>query len=223
MSQVRKAPRVKHREPLQPYAKCVFLNVPFDPQYETLFHALIFAIHDCGFIARCARECDNASETRFEKLMRIIGGCKYGVHDISRTTLDPTNRLPRFNMPLELGIFLGAQRFGQSNQRKKVCLVLEREDYQYQKYCSDLAGQDVRAHGNLVENSIRAVRNWLKTNCRESRMPGASSMVERYVLFLRDLPALCSADGLDHEDLPFLEYRTLVFAWLSRNPSLVAR
>jgi len=33
-------------------------------------------------------------------------------HDISRTELNE-HSLPRFNMPLELGLFLGASRFGQ--------------------------------------------------------------------------------------------------------------
>ena len=36
-----------------------------------------------GFVARCALEVDDASELRLDKIMRIIGQCAYGVHDIS--------------------------------------------------------------------------------------------------------------------------------------------
>jgi hypothetical protein len=37
------------------YEDCVFLNLPFDPEYEALLRALVYTIHDCGFVARCAR------------------------------------------------------------------------------------------------------------------------------------------------------------------------
>src|SRR6187551_1116802 len=37
---------------------------------------------------------------RFDKLVRLIEQCRYGIHDLSRTTPDSVNRLPRFNMPL---------------------------------------------------------------------------------------------------------------------------
>jgi hypothetical protein len=154
--------------------------------------------------------------------MRIIRECKYGVHDISRTTLDSANRLPRFNMPLELGMFLGAQRFGQGRQRDKVCLVLERSKYLYQKYCSDLAGQDVQPHENNVETAIRVVRSWLQTARPDRRIPGPSSIAERYLRFREELPALCREGNLDRKELTFLDYRTLVGAWLMRHTSLRA-
>jgi hypothetical protein len=66
----------------------VFINVPFDRRYKKLFDALVFAVHDCGFVARCAREQDDGSQIRLEKLYTIIAECRYGIHDLSRTTLD---------------------------------------------------------------------------------------------------------------------------------------
>src|SRR5262245_2449314 len=98
------------------YDACVFLNVPFDPSYEPFLRALAFTVHDCGFIARCAREIDNGGQVRVEKIYDLMSQSKYGIHDISRTSLDRSHRLPRFNMPLELGIFLGAIRFGTGRQ-----------------------------------------------------------------------------------------------------------
>jgi hypothetical protein len=38
------------------YEKGVFINVPFDRKYQRLFNALVFAVYDCGFIARCSLE-----------------------------------------------------------------------------------------------------------------------------------------------------------------------
>ena len=55
---------------------------------------------------------DDGGQTRIDKLYGLIEACRYGIHDLSRTELDATPRLPRFNMPLELGIFLGAKRYG---------------------------------------------------------------------------------------------------------------
>ena len=68
----------------------------------------MFVIFDCGFEARCALEDDDASRVRVDKIYDLISESKYGIHDISRVTLDHVHRLPRFNMPLELGLWLGA-------------------------------------------------------------------------------------------------------------------
>ena len=39
--------------PTSVYSDHVFINCPFDDQYKPLFNAIVFAIHDCGFVARC--------------------------------------------------------------------------------------------------------------------------------------------------------------------------
>lgn len=43
-------------------------------------------------------------------------------------------------------------------------------------------------------------------------------MVERYALFLQDLPTLCSALRLDPDDLAHGELVRVVAAWLKKNP-----
>src|SRR5450432_3378790 len=100
-------------------ARDVFVNCPFDDEYRPLFQAAVFAIVRSGFVARCALETDNAAHNRFDKICKIIGECRYGVHDISRTEVDGDPPLPRYNMALELGIFLGAAKYGAAAQRKK--------------------------------------------------------------------------------------------------------
>ena len=198
------------------YDDNVFLNVPFDRQYRSLFRALVFAVQDCGFQARCALESSDGSVVRVDKLYDIIGDCKYGIHDISRTSLDPKSGLPRFNMPLELGVFLGAKRFGDTVHRRKNCLVLDRLKFRYQKFCSDLAGQDIRAHGNKVALAIGAVRDWLSDARRQSgaMVPGGRKIADRYDEFTRYLPGACRVYSLDANDLTFLDFRTLVIGWL---------
>ena len=139
----------------------VFLNCPFDAGYKPVFDSIVFAVTDLGFVARSAREQDDGGDVRLSKIERIIEECKYGIHDISAVELDPVNNLPRFNMPLELGLFLGCRRFGNAIQRRKVSLILDSHQYRYQVFISDIAGQDIHAHGGQPENAIREVRQWL--------------------------------------------------------------
>ena len=124
----------------------VFINCPFDDHYKDLLEAIIFVVLDCGFTPRCALEIDDGSQIRIEKIFNIISECRFGIHDISKTELEATNNLPRFNMPLELGMFLGAKRYGAGEHAKKVCLILDREKYRYQKFISDIA-EPASLHG----------------------------------------------------------------------------
>ncbi|MDE2722156.1 MAG: hypothetical protein OXI59_02140 [Gemmatimonadota bacterium] len=202
------------------YEQNVFVNCPFDSDYAALFDAIIFAVHDCGFKARCTLEVDDSAQVRIDKIFDIIEECKFGIHDISRTEIDPTSGLPRFNMPLELGIFLGARRFGQSKQREKICLILDKERYRYQQYCSDISGQDIRSHGGDIRGAIIAVRDWLRnaTTEKDVIIPAGSRIFDRYKLFLSELPQLCTSLNLDQEELIYNDYTTLVVGWLRANP-----
>ena len=202
---------------MPPYSRHIFLNVPFDPRYQKLFRALVFAVHDCGFTARCALEQSDSGQVRLDKLYQLIEACQFGVHDLSRTSLDSVNRLPRFNMPLELGIFLGAKRFGTPRHRQKHTLVLDTLPYRYQKFCSDIAGQDVRPHGNTVGGAIRALRDWLRETFPTLHLPGEVRIENRYLQFLRALPLMCVANGLRVGTVRFVDYRALAVGWQAEN------
>jgi hypothetical protein len=65
------------------YAKNVFINCPFDATYRPLFDALVFAVSDCGFIARSAQEVVDGGEVRIQKILRLIRESKFGIHDIA--------------------------------------------------------------------------------------------------------------------------------------------
>ena len=200
------------------YDESVFINCPFDPQYLKIFYAVVFAVIDCGFIARCALETDDGGEVRVHKILRIIRECRVGIHDISRTEISASSKLPRFNMPLELGMFLGAKEYGNSRQSQKVCLVLDRDPYRYQKFISDIGGQDIHAHGTKVETVIKVVRNFLGSLQSGVIIPGPGVIHKRYLAFTAYLPALCAGVGVKKAELIFNDYRTLVQEWLKKNP-----
>ena len=196
------------------YNDNVFLNCPFDSAYSTLFDALVFAIYDCGFIARCALEEEDASQVRIEKIYEIIAGCRYGIHDISRTELDESLELPRFNMPLELGVFLGAKKFGTEEQKRKQCLILDIEQYRYQAFISDIAGQDIKAHNGEAQVVVTAVRNWLRNASGRKTIPSGSVIWSHYQDFLRDLPLMAQGFELQVDELIFNDYTCLIAEWL---------
>lgn len=160
------------------YNENVFINCPFDVAYKQLFDAIVFTIFDCGFVARCALEEDDGSQIRAQKIFGIIAQCRLGIHDLSRVEISRSTKLTRFNMPLELGVFLGAKHFGIQGQKKKSCLILDSEKFRYQKFISDIAGQDLKAHENNQRIIIRIVRDWLRTYSQAS-IPGGSVIWSR--------------------------------------------
>lgn len=199
------------------YGSSVFINCPFDPDYVDFFEATVFTIHDCGFIARCAKETRDSGRTRIDQILNIIRECKYGIHDISRTELDDANGLPRFNMPLELGLFLGAKEFGRGDHKEKICLILDRERYRYQKFCSDIAGQDIESHDGEVNRLIVKVRDWLSDSINEM-IPSGGVIHDRYLTFKEDLPVISRPYHMVPEELTFVDFRNLVAFWLEENP-----
>lgn len=195
------------------YERNVFINCPFDNQYKDLFEAIVFAVQIAGFIPRCARESSNAGEIRLNKLMTIISECKYGVHDLSRTELNE-NGLPRFNMPLELGLDLGCKRFGSPLQREKRLLVMDTDPFRYQQFISDIAGQDIEPHSGSSDLVIRNVRNWLSTESGDNYIPGGPYIINQYAGFQAALPFLCESQRLEVEELTFGNYTHFCRIWL---------
>lgn len=201
------------------YERSVFLNCPFDPEYEPVFRALVFAVQECGFRPRCALEVEDGSEVRIEKIYRIIRECRYGIHDISRVEL--RNGLPRFNVPLELGLFLGARQYGAREQREKRCLVLDHEPARFRDTLSDIAGQEVREHGGDPHRAMAAVRRLLAAARGATIVPRTEVVSERYEAFRGELPSLCHRLHLRAETLEFFELRTITQEWLKGNPARI--
>ncbi|HZS49285.1 MAG TPA: hypothetical protein VFA54_00380 [Bryobacterales bacterium] len=200
------------------YDKSIFLNCPFDSAYKPIWDAIVFTLTQADLRPRCALEVDDAAENRLEKIYRIVAECRYAIHDISRTELDPVHALPRFNMPLELGIFLGAKKFGSRNHSRKACLILARELYEHQKFLSDLSGQDVHAHHNDPRLAVIEVRNWLRTAAPRLDLRGGEQTWRRYQVFREELPQICGAMGLTVEGMTFVDLLAAVSLWLRRNP-----
>lgn len=205
------------------YDQSVFLNVPFDEEYAALFTAVIFVILECGFVPRCTKEVIDSSRIRLDIIAELMASCRFGLHDLSRTGLYGERQTPRFNMPLELGLFIGAKRFSEAlRQRRKECLVLVTDQYGYQAYCSDISGQDVGYHAGSPWRSIEVIRNWLQVASAVDEngriVPSGTEIAHRYRLFRDELPVICAESRLDCMRLTFIDYRNLAYGWQLGNP-----
>jgi hypothetical protein len=192
----------------------VFINCPFTADYQNHFQAIVFTVVRSGFTPRCARESDDGGEVRFEKICRIISGCPYAVHDISKTEPDADSGLPRFNMPFELGLFLGAKRFGGRPHRQKKSLIFDRAPFRYQSFISDISGQDIHPHDGEVDQLIRELATWLRDQARDPKVPGGIAVADEYSKFKVDLPSIAGDMQLQLSELTFKDLVAVVARWI---------
>lgn len=179
-------------------AKSVFINCAFDDDFKPIFRAIIFTIIASGYHPRCALDTTDGAEIRVTKIAELIAKCDWGIHDISRVELGP-GKLPRFNMPLELGLHLGARLLGERRHKRKRALILDAKSHRYDEMLSDISGQDIETHRNNVDEAIAKVRNWLSEHRlpAQSPLPGPRALQHDYRRFKREVAAILRRHRLD--------------------------
>ena len=166
----------------------VFVNVPFDETYAPLFEALVFAVTACGYRVRCALEDDDSGGIRMDKLDRLIRQSPRSIHDLSRIEMSDGD-LPRFNMPFELGLAIGAKRFG-AQRKADAIKIMVAEPYKLPAYLSDLGGNDPSAHHRNPDRVIKIVRDFLHQTPAGGLLPGPAKLCGDFAEFRRNLPAI---------------------------------
>jgi hypothetical protein len=164
------------------FEDCVFINCPFDSEYEQILHSLLFCVFYFGLTPRIATERADSGENRLSKIQELVSGSKYSIHDLSRCQAAQAGEHYRMNMPFELGLDHGAKQYGSATLRTKKMLILEEKSYRYQAALSDLAGHDIAAHAGDYTKAIRKVRNWLREVTRKP-VAGASKIEGNFLLF----------------------------------------
>jgi hypothetical protein len=145
-----------------PFETNVFINCPFDSDYKPLLKALVFTVLYLDLDPVLSQTL-SSSTIRINQIKSHIRNSKYGIHDLSRSKPLTLNDLPRFNMPYELGLDIGAAEYGNAKLRTKKALILDTERYHYQKVISDIAGQDIDNHQDNPKILIQKVRNWISS------------------------------------------------------------
>jgi hypothetical protein len=192
----------------------VFINCPFDSEFRPLLRAACFAILACGHKPCCALDYNDSGTVRLVEILRMIAESAFSIHDISRVQLDKASKLPRFNMPLELGADLGLRLLGPPRHRQRKILILDAVTHRYDKTISDISGLDIVVHANSEREMIRHVRDWLNDNWRldpNERPAGATAIYYDYQAYLKIAPDIVTGLRLDpHDQLPHTDYLRVV-------------
>lgn len=199
-----------------PFDKSVFINCPFDKQFEPILQAILFCVIYAGFTPRIATESGDAAEVRLHKIRDMIVASKFSIHDLSRIQSAKKGEFFRLNMPFELGLDYGCREFFGGAQSTKRMLILETKPYRYQAALSDLAGCDIETHSDDYQLAVRKVRNWLVSEAG-LELRGATGVLGAYADFQewyyeRQLAAGFSDD--DIMDYPTSELLKAMSQWM---------
>ena len=165
--------------PLSISQNAVFLNIPYDRKFRNLYLAYIVGLTHLGLEPRATLGI-SGGERRLDRILDLIKSCRYSVHDLSRVELDRSApRVPRFNMPFELGLAVSWSKLYPARHTWFVC---EAENRRLLKSLSDLNGTDPNIHGGTVEGVMRELGNAF---VRERAMPTVQQMMNTYRILSR--------------------------------------
>ena len=195
----------------------VFINCPFDKDYTPLLRTLSFTLLYLDLEPKLSQTL-SSSTIRINQIKQHIRNCKFSIHDLSRSKPLKKGDLPRFNMPYELGLDIGASEYGGKALKAKKTLILETEKYHYQKVLSDISGQDIENHNDDPLTLNLKVRNWLSTNNPDIIIPGQSQIWIAFNQFNADLITTLSVTytAKDIEEMPIGDYIKFAKEWIIR-------
>lgn len=184
------------------YERSVFLNCPFDDLFAPLFHAAVLTVAALGFTPRCARESEGESDPRIDRIARGLMQSKYSIHDLSRFQAEGADNLPRFNMPLELGMALTLRYQGKISGAPHNWVALVPPGFVHHRFISDLAGFDPPAHNETPAGVIRAISGWLTIQPDFSPPAPSPRMILEAYPELESLLKLATTEALGHLTWP---------------------
>jgi hypothetical protein len=199
-----------------PFENNVFINCPFDKEYSPLLRALTFTLLYLELEPNLSQTLSSSS-IRINQIKQHIKQCKFSIHDLSRSKALVQDELPRFNMPFELGLDIGAAEYGGKKLKSKQTLILETERYHYQKVLSDIAGQDIANHNDDPAKLSEKVRNWISDNSPDKIVPSHSQIFYTFLQFTSDLSTNLSVTYSEKEveEMPIGDYIKFAKDWLN--------
>jgi hypothetical protein len=169
-------------------SKAVFLNIPYDPNFESLCLAYICGLACFGLVPRATLEIPG--NRRLDRIITLIQECSFSIHDLSRVQLDPYKpRTPRFNMPFELGLAVAVEKLVDPSHS---WYIFEAVNRRTEKSLSDIAGTDVYVHGGTVGGIFKQLANAF---IREERQPTVTGMQSVYRYIRREASAILKTSG----------------------------
>ena len=188
---------------IDPHA--VFLNIPYDEDFKSLYVAYVVGLSLLGLVPHLATEIPGGAR-RLDRVLGLIQRCPYSIHDLSRIEVSvATGSVPRFNMPLELGMTI---TWAELNPERHTWLLWESEPWRIQRSASDLNGTDPIIHSGTAAGILSGLRSafW------RVGVPSFAQMLVCHDRALKDLDQniLPRAGTLDpYARAPFEELRRL--------------
>jgi hypothetical protein len=130
----------------------VFLNIPYDDAFENLYLAYIVGLTQLGLAINAALAVPN--QGRLATIIELIDKSDFSIHDLSR--VEVSRGVPRFNMPVELGLALYRSHITNGQHR---VFIFERKQYRAQRSASDVNGIDPQIHNGTVRGLMGGLRN----------------------------------------------------------------
>jgi hypothetical protein len=141
----------------------VFLNVPYDSNYEPVLLAMTAALLSLGQMPELAFDDQRGGEDRLTCIVKLIKSCSFSFHDLSADQCDP----PRFNMPFELGMAC-AVNILDSKARHPFC-IFHKTKFRLGRTLTDMNGMDPFIYDERKpESVIRAILGFMKTPNRKA-------------------------------------------------------
>ena len=103
------------------------------------------------------------------------------------------------------------------NHSGKSLLIFDSEQYRFQKFISDLSGQDIHQHGNDAKIAVTRVRDWLRTESGSNKIPGGAAIYRRYEDFRREFEGICATLHLEVSELTFADFSYAVSTWVEEH------
>lgn len=167
----------------------MFLNIPYDQAFESLYLAYIAGLCAFRLAPRATLQIPGGGR-RLDRILDLIGSCRYSFHDLSRVELSLKRpATPRFNMPFELGLAVAWQRFKEPSH---TWCVFESRSWRAGKSLSDLSGTDVYVHDGTPTGVFRELCNALVL---ADHQPTVAQMAVIYRGLRRRLPSVIKSAG----------------------------
>jgi hypothetical protein len=199
--------------PPPPDPRAVFLNIPYDDEFRSLYIAYIVGLFQLDLIPHLAAEIAGG-ERRLNRISALIRSCRYSLHDLSRIEVSvSSSATPRFNMPLELGMTI---TWAEMRPKHHTWFVLESEPFRLQRSTSDLNGTDPHVHGGTSPGILRELRNaFLWDNA-----PAVQEMLDMHQFVENNLGAVLQRNGTKN---PYDRSVFKELCWLTSNLTALLR
>ena len=200
----------------------VFINCPFDPEFEGLLYVMLFTIISLGYYPKLSLGLNDSTTARIDKIIQLINDSNYCIHDLSRIKATKKNDYFRLNMPFELGLDYGYKKFSATpNAKDRKTLILGEKEFEFAKSISDLAGMDISYHKNNAEELVKVIRNWFIGIKDIKSTPPYLIIWYKYIDFTGDFKIYatkCSCQDDQKLDIPIKEMISHMFEYIKTDP-----